>query len=165
MSLHIVTINHNLLMQDILSLIDKEEEESKWTITKLENDDGQRWQIHTAYFMPKDVRQCPCPGCCLSLVLGQFNLPPTHENWAYRFNILLSIWHLLMIKALKPWRMRLQLNCLIHSTTLLPTPCLRTPQCCLYIKVFQKWLNSSVPIQAVGLYAEITEDMPMTFAR
>lgn len=59
-------------MQDILSLTDKEEEESKWAITKLENYDGQRRQIHIAHFMLKDMRQCPA---LVAAVLGQHHLP------------------------------------------------------------------------------------------
>lgn len=160
-----MTINHNLLMQDILSLTDKEEEESKWAIIKLENDDGQHWWIHIARFMLKAWDNVPALVAASQLCLGNAichqHTKTGHTDLIYCLVYDIFWWD----KLLNCGRMRLQLNCPIHSTTLLPTASLRTPQCCLYIKVFQKGLNSSVPIQAVGLYAKITEEGPMTFAR
>ena len=87
-----MTINHNLLMQDILSLVDKKEEKSKQAITKLENHDGQCLQIHIANFMMK-VSQHLCLGGCISTVCKQCHLSQNHTapNWAYGFKILFGI--------------------------------------------------------------------------
>lgn len=64
MSLCIMVIN--LLMQDILSFIDKKEGKGKQAISNLENYDGQHLQIHTANFMLK-----VSPSGCIFTVFKQ----------------------------------------------------------------------------------------------
>lgn len=69
-----MTINHNLLMQDILSLVGKKEAKSKQAIIKLENYDGQCLQIPIAIFM-LEGRQRPCLSGCVSAVSQKRKMP------------------------------------------------------------------------------------------
>lgn len=75
-----MTINHNLLMQDVLSLVDKKKKKaSEQATTKLENYDGKHLQIHIANFMLQ-VSQCPCLGGCISAVFKQCHWSQNHTT-------------------------------------------------------------------------------------
>lgn len=117
MSLRILTINPNLLMmQDTLSLTDKKEEKNKQAITKLENHRGEHLQINITNLTLK-ASQCLCLGGCTSAVFKQCPLSQNHtpSNPAYSFEGLFSIWHLLMIQALKK---KIAIKLIVSSTGL-----------------------------------------------